>query len=621
MHFIQNQATVIVGGVPPPSEAYAAKLATRGVGAPRLHSIARPHRGAWRGIVAASAIIAGQLIPSDCVAAGPGAAAGGRYRLLFDDYYQIDRGAKPFSQGVALQAGDRPLTNHYSPEVNALANGTFVMAQLIADKFQVEVSNQPISATLLRTTDAYMLVGPVKVEFGGRAALTVREAAVLEDFVARGGMLILVLNSFTPSKTRMDWEGMNQVARKFGLEFQKEETGILSVPVAKDDPLFDGIDGIIYGNGTTLRVLPGAEPTTMIMKDPREGSNHAPVGVILPFKKGRVLAFGDGGTFGNAHMFRSDIDHAKAVKQMFYGLLPNGPAPTYGWKEGLKLLVRVKHEQILSGYPYENRLMALPPVVGSEVVLSEARAQDLVSFPDKEAARMKSRFATTILRKEASFHLEIGAFDGRAYAAAWQSGSGESMKCRILPRGRVLDPSSPGVDFVAWQWALGEELICAPLKAYARPGETWEADGMIPLPHAQLHPVPTLIQTPSTFRFDGEATYAGKPCFLFTRTTFIETEKCRIQDFVLPESITQFGPEQIKLLSVGQTAVTKFWVNRESLLPIHTEMRISSGIWWFDSRYPLRFEGSHDWRTFENWREINFVADFGRLLTADFEVE
>src|SRR5690606_15732383 len=121
-----------------------------------------------------------------------------RHRLLFDDYYQIDRGSAAFSQGVALDGANRGLTNHYSPEVNALPNGTFAFAQAISSRFRVELSQQPISDALLGSTQAYMLVSPVKKESGGRADLTLREADLLEAFVARGGMLVLVLNSHSP---------------------------------------------------------------------------------------------------------------------------------------------------------------------------------------------------------------------------------------------------------------------------------------------------------------------------------------------------------------------------------------------------------------------------------------
>ena len=580
-----------------------------------------PRRGrAQRGLSSALALLALPLVSLPPAVA---ATADGRLRLLFDDYYQIDRTGHAFSQGVALKAADRSLSNFYYPEANGIPNGTFVTTQSIADKFQVSISQQPIDEALLRSADVYMLVCPLKPEAGGRAALTEKEGALLEDFVARGGRLVLILNSISSSgKTNFDLPGVNGIARRFGVEFQTEETGTLSVPIARDHPLFDEASSVIYGNGTTLRILPSADPATLaVLNDPREKSAHAPVAVLASFKKGKVLLLGDSGTIGNAHMFRSDLDHAKAVREMFYGLLPDGPAPAYGWKPGQRMKVRIKHEQVISGYPYGNRLLTLLKAEGSEVLQTEARLLDLDSSPDKKAAAEKSRYVSTFLRKEVSLHLSIGTFDGRAYAATWKTEAGESLASRILPKGRVLELSATGKDLTAWQWAIDSELLCAPLKPYAKPGESWEAQGLSALPHAQLSPVPTMIQSPSTFRFEGEASSDGKACYLFTRTTVLNLGQAPLRDFVGAESVTALEADGIKVLAGGQYAVTRYWISRDTLLPVRTETRISSGIWYKDAKFPDRYEGTHDWRNFENWKEINFVATLGRLITADFESE
>jgi len=64
-------------------------------------------------------------------------------RMLFDDYYQRPRSEEQFGQGVARGGSElRNLSNFYSPDANAIPNGTFVFSQLVADKFQVEISRQ-----------------------------------------------------------------------------------------------------------------------------------------------------------------------------------------------------------------------------------------------------------------------------------------------------------------------------------------------------------------------------------------------------------------------------------------------------------------------------------------------
>lgn len=544
-----------------------------------------------------------------------------RHRLLFDDYYQLDRGDTEFSMGVALDGTKRGLTNHYSPAVNALPNGTFAFTQAISDHFRVDITSEPISEALLASTGAYMMVSPVRKESGGRANLTAREADLLERFVARGGMLVLVMNSFAPppAKTSLDWNGINLIVKRFGLEFLQTTTGTLSVPISPDEPGFDQVDSFIYGNGTTLRIDPTAETPKLVVRDPRDG-DHAPVGVVVPYKQGRVLAFGDGGTFGNAHILRGDLHHTRAVRQLMEALLPDGPAPAYGWGEGVCLRVRLTHEQSVSGYPYRNRLLGLPVAQGSKAIVSEPRDLDLAGFADKQERKEKARYTTSINRQTATFELATAASDGRSYPATWKGEDGkDTLLFRLRPNGRSVAMSTPSPDVAPWAWALSGEAILAVLKPSVQPGDTWREDALVPLPHVQLNPSPTLRSVVSEMRFEGEVMLAGKPCYLFTRTVEMDANDARPQDFVLPESAARFRAGEVEVFSFGEMLTTKYWISRDKRLPVRTEMRGSGAIWWYDRDFPRRYEGKHDWRNFENWTNVNFVATFGRLLIAEFE--
>lgn len=546
-----------------------------------------------------------------------------RHRLLFDEYYQIDPGAAEFSQGIALDGANRGLTNHYSPSVNALPNGTFTFAHVISDHFRVESTREPLSEALLRSTDAYMMVSPIRPESGGRAALTDREADLLEAFVGRGGMLILVLNSHSAQRNPVDWDGANRIAARFGIEFLKEITGTLSVPLRADEPGFHGADGLIYGNGTTLRLAPTAGTPHLVVHDPRAGAT-APLGVVMPYRKGRVLAFGDGGTFGNAHLFRSDLQHRKAVQQMMEALLPDGPAPAYRWRTGQRFSVRLSHEQTVSGYPHRNRLLSLPLAPGSQRIVAEPRDLDLGGFADKEERKSMARYLTSLHRQSAVLTLSIGApvSDGAAFEASWRErGGDEAVTARLLPSGRTVGLAAGATALATWQWALASELFVGSLRPWARPGQTWPVEVQAPLPHAQLHPVPTLGAASGTVRFEGETVQDGVPCYLFTRSVSVEGHAARLADFVLPEALARLGDGAVEPLSWGTLLVTRYWIRRDTLTPHRTELRASGALWWFDRDFPRRYEGSHDWRNFETWNEVNFVATFGRLLVAEFHAE
>ena len=70
----------------------------------------------------------------------------------------------------------------------------------------------------------------------------------------------------------------------------------------------------------------------------------------------------------------------------------------------------------------------------------------------------------------------------------------------------------------------------------------------------------------------------------------------------------QFNERDIDIQAGGQLAVAKYWISRDTLLPVHTEIKVSAAIWWQDSRFPAKYVGTHDSKNYENWETINFVA-------------
>jgi hypothetical protein len=541
-------------------------------------------------------------------------------RLLFDDYYQKPRNDALYPQGVARGNSElRGLSNFYSPEATAIPNGTFVFAELIADKFQVETSGEPISDELLKDAAAYLMACPVRAEHGGRADLTASDAAILERFVARGGALILIANSIPdPEKSGVDFAGLNLIAQKFGVQFLAEQTDTISIPIANDHPTFDGPRDIIFGNGTTLEILDAADPGTQILLESHSEKALGPVAVLAIHGQGKVLLFGDAGTFGNAHAFRSDLDHAQALRQMMFALLPDGPAPRYGWKEGATLQVKVKQEQIVSGYPEFMKVISLPHPKGTEVFTSGMRqidldASGLSAFGSKD-------FVSVVSHREATFDLAIGESDGRGYQAKWSDSQG-SLDAKLLPSGRLVNPGMPEAgDLVAWQSLLLNDAIGAPLKAYAQPGEIWSAKGLSSLPQLHSTMAPRMELASSDYTFEGEADYNGTPCYLFSRVTQLDGKDWSPSDLIDPAYAMQFNERDIEIQAGGQLTVAKYWISRDALLPVHTEIKVSAAIWWEDSRFPAKYVGSHDSKNYENWETINFVATYGRVFTADFEL-
>jgi hypothetical protein len=541
-----------------------------------------------------------------------------KLRFLFDDYYQIPRPENQFGQGVARGDADlRKLTNFYATDATAIPNGTFVFSHLIADKFDVGVNHEPISAEMLAATEAFLLLCPIREQSGGRADLTEQDAALLKAFVAKGGMLILVANSIPDiEKSGFDIRGLNMIGEQFGVQFQEGQTDTISIPISPDHPVFDDASSIIFGNGTTIEVTPVEDSETLVLLESHSKRALGPVATLTKHGRGKVLLFGDGGTFGNAHTFRHDIGQSDSLKQLIYALLPDGPLPRYEWKDGTSLQIKVQQEQIISGYPEFLRVFKFPQPQGSMVYSSGMREIDRAASGATASFGSKD-FASVVAQNEGTFELKIGS----SQAATWSDDQGD-MQAKLMPTGRALNPTlATSPQLVQWQSHLLNELIAAPLRPYAQTGETWTATGLVALPHGQLSMTPKWVEASSEYRMMGTSDWNGMPCILIRQITQLDSTDWDPADLVDPAYSALFNRAEITFQAGGLYRVAHYWISQETQLPVHTEVKVASTLWWTDPKFPAKYLGTHDSKNYENWETINFNLTFGRTLTADFIVD
>lgn len=546
----------------------------------------------------------------------------GAERLLFDDYYQHPRENEQYSQGVARGGADlRGLSNFYAPHATGIPNGTFVFAELIAEKWTTEVSDQPISSELLEGVGGYMLVCPVREELGGRANLTEHEANILEAFVANGGSLMMVANSVSdPDKIGFDFAGMNLIGARFGAQFLPTQTDTISVPIAPDHPVFDGVSDIIFGNGATLAIAEKSSlDAVVLMASHREGV-EGPVAVLITHGKGKVLMLGDAGTLGNAHAFRGDTGHAEGLRQMMFALLPDGPMPHYGWSKGSALQVNVREEQVVSGYPEFMDVFGLPYPDGTTVYSSGMRQIDLEASGASANAATSKDFVSVVSERSGEFTLRIGEASGGGFAVDWQIGD-QAVAAKLMPNGRMRESEMPqGRAGIDWSPVLMNEVIGGPLRTYALPGDNWSASRLVRWPQLQLGAAARHENTEGTFHFVGEEDYAGEPCFRFKRVVELDGSAWSMGDLVDAEYAAHIESRGLVVQAGGMLTVSEYWISRTTHLPVYTKVSTTATVWWEDPRFLAKYVGSHDSKNYENWERINFVVTYGRVLEADFVV-
>ena len=544
--------------------------------------------------------------------------------LLFDDYYQKPR-TNDFTQGVSLNPDNRHLSNFYSPDANAIPNGTFVLSRLIAEDFTLQISNKPISKELLNNVGAYMMVCPIKKKDGGRSDITVRKAEVLRDFVAQGGILILTLNSIRdPLKNKFDLPGINRISEQFGLRFEAESTRSLLIPINRSNPVFRNVRNMIYGGGTIINHFPVPDAVPEVLLESNNPEVSGPVIIRVRYLKGTVLAVGDGGVLGNAHALRDETDHPKALQQLFHNLLPDGPFPKYRWKDGLRMKVTMHQQQIMSGYPEDIRLFDNINKKDVKYIESGVRKLDLDSSPgDYDSIKLSAyerRFASALKDASGTFDVHFGNLENGEYQVKWYDHTGNVLSSKINSFGGVFDIESKSDSFNSWRWVIANESILGPIDPVSQPGDTWEHLVLAPVPHGLLKNAPVLKPAKGSFKFNGIEALDGKQCFVLTKTTLLDSRDINPEDIVASEYMDHFNRNDITFTSNGVLNFTKAWIDSETLLPVRTEMRSTGAYWWKDKLYPDSFISDHDWRTFETRSETLIIATIGNIVTVDFEV-
>ena len=430
---------------------------------------------------------------------------------------------------------------------------------------------------------------------------------------------MLVANSITdPAKSGLDFAGLNLIGARFGAQFTASQTDTILVPIPPDHAVFDGVANIIFGNGALIEVEAAAQAaTTVLMTSHREGA-EGPVAVLIKHGQGKVILLGDAGTLGNAHAFRGDTGHAEGLRQMMLALLTDGPMPRYGWEEETAMQVSIREEQVISGYPEFMDVFRLPYPDGAVVYSSGMRQIDLEASGSGAGAAESKDFVSVVAERAGTFALEVDASKGSNFSAAWRAGD-QSVSVQLQPNGRQGPPSLVRDDPLRdWLPVLTHELIAAPLRAYAKAGDTWSAPISVRRPHLQLGPVASYATADGQLQFLGAAEYAGIPCYRFKMVVMQDGRDWEVAELVDATFAAQIQARGLAVQAGGILTVSEYWIHRATHLPVHTRVSSTATVWWQDPRFPDRYVGSHDSKNYENWETTNFVATYGRMLEATF---
>jgi len=240
-----------------------------------------------------------------------------RPRVLMDYYHH----AKPQTEiGNLMVTGDWA-TNLGRYGINDFhhPNGFDSPIQALEEEFALVLHEKPFTAETLAGADIVWIFTPDSKELSPDAILiSDQEIDALESFVRAGGSLVLMVNSHHKTE-KFDHVQFKKLFRRFGLDWNKDDTKYVDIRVGPSHPYFYDIDIFHYGAGCTLEYLPSdLKRRTLLHVHGDVGDEHVqgPGISLVRCGEGKVMACGDTGSWGG-NMCRPWAENHRFLVQMF----------------------------------------------------------------------------------------------------------------------------------------------------------------------------------------------------------------------------------------------------------------------------------------------------------------
>ena len=291
----------------------------------------------------------------------------------------------------AMWLGDRAVMGQFATNIGRYAlddnyhtNGYFVLGTTLADWCAVRQHHGPLTAEALAGCDILVLVNPDYEGYPGHGPpFDRREIAAIHEFVARGGSLLLMLNSYLPVEGDYLWKenydigAANEILAPYGLAGGNHVSGDAEVcEVAADDPIFGDVGAVTYGHGGQLLLT----PTPGVEHRVHFGNGGRVYCASARTAEGTVLVLADAGLISSGLATLPNRGNGLAARRMFRSLRPawlqDGWAPAY---DVIDLhAVGYPHEGALGPAPFRalNPAAELQPAYNFHYLSAERRSTD-----------------------------------------------------------------------------------------------------------------------------------------------------------------------------------------------------------------------------------------------------
>ena len=190
--------------------------------------------------------------------------------------------------------------------------------------YQIIMSREPFSNVLLSNIDIAVIINTDNPKNVSSAKLLSDvEILNLQQFVKKGGSLIIMLNAGTADREHESFEKtqLRKLVNSFGLDWNDDDTHYSDVKILEAHPFFYDVDYFHYGAGCTINVLPNAiQPQVMLNVNSdasyTDRNVHGPGIVMVKQGKGKFILIGERGSW-TGNMSRPWVDNSRFLKQLF----------------------------------------------------------------------------------------------------------------------------------------------------------------------------------------------------------------------------------------------------------------------------------------------------------------
>jgi unsaturated rhamnogalacturonyl hydrolase len=203
--------------------------------------------------------------------------------ILYDQYHHQKMTQKASHAG-GWYAKDDTTGSGYSIIFNALK-----------DNYIIRETEEKITNAALKDISILIIVNPDIPKYISKPNyIQEEEIEAIASFIHQCGGLLVIGNS----SGEVELEHLNKLLRKFGFQFNDNETGEIIVDTNEND-FIKNISSFAYWNGCTIKLLQETNThsvkSIMEIDDPVAG----PIIVLSKYGKGSVIAVGDAGCFLN----------------------------------------------------------------------------------------------------------------------------------------------------------------------------------------------------------------------------------------------------------------------------------------------------------------------------------